>query len=342
MDQRLCRSVCFQIIHLPEDYLTHFMKDSKSILLLVVSVLLLLVSFALLWSWGYQFSTFTKDKSGTVYILKDSTNAANATRDSLRRVYTATISGFNKLDSTWSRADSLKADLDIKLSEFYKLRNEIGDLLKNPVSKADLELARKKIDELQGRVEVLRSRNVEVEQENKRLQAMIDQMKKGRGDATAGGSGGTSVNVVSPGIPDKGAATPGTNAAIFTVSDMRLNALMVDQGREMETNEALQTDKITGNFVVKNSNMPFNSAEVYVVVLQPNGKVLQNSAWDAGSFQTSEGKKIYSCKLRFDYNKGEAKKLSFNLAGDGFSKGNYTLQLYHNGVMIGKMVKTMM
>lgn len=316
---------------------SNVMKDSKSILLLVVSVLLLLVSFALLWTWGYQFSSFTKDKSGTVYVIKDSTATANATRDSLRRIYTSTIEGFKTLDSTWVKADSLRTDLDVKLNEFYKLRTEIAELLKNPVSKADLELAKRKIDELQARVESLRSRNNEVEQENKRLLAMIEQMRKGRGETGSSGSGGTSVNLVSP-----SSSQPNSGSSILSATDIRFNALIVDQGREMETNEAFQTDKISGSFLVKNNNMPMNSAEVYVVVLQPNGKVLQNSAWDAGTFQTNEGRKIYSCKLRFDYAKGESKKLSFNLAGDQFPKGNYTLQLYHNGVQIGKTVKSLM
>lgn len=318
------------------------MKDSKSILLLVVSVLLLLVSFALLWTWGYQFSAFTKDKSGTVYIIKDSTAAANHTRDSLRRVYTATIEGFSKLDSTWNRADSLTTDLDFKLSEFYKLRNEISELLKNPVSRADLDLAKKKIDELQVRVETLKVRNIEIEQENRKLQAMIDQMRKGKTDVGGTSSGGNSVNIINPVITDSRSSGNAASSNLFSASDLKLSAMMVDQGKEMETSEALQTDKLSGTFRVVNNSQSFNSAEVYVIVQQPNGKVLQNSAWDAGSFQTNEGKKLYSCKLRFDYAKGESKKLSFSLAGDGFPKGNYTLHVYQNGTLIGKMVKTLM
>lgn len=324
------------------------MKDSKSILLLVVSVLLLLVSFALLWTWGYQFSNFTKEKSGTVYIIKDSTEAANATRDSLRRVYTATIAGFNELDSTWTKADSLKTDLDIKLSEFYKLRNEIGELLKNPASKEDIATARIKINELQVRVDALKTRNTEVEQENKRLQAMIEQLRNTANNENLTNSNspvtsGSMANTREPSSQSRPAVSTDKNPAtnIFSTSDLRIAAMMVDEGREMETTEALQTDKIMGTFVVKNSNMPINSAEVYVVLVQPNGKVLQNSAWDAGAFQTKEGRKIYSCKLRFDYSKGEPKKLSFSLSGDKFEKGNYTMQLYHNGMMIGKATKTL-
>src|SRR4051812_27514904 len=125
------------------------MKDSKSILLLVVSVLLILVSCALLWTWGYNFNNFTKDKQGTVFIVKDSTAATNATRDSLKRIYAATISNIGTLDSTWTHADSIKGDLDVKLSEFYKLRNEIAIILKNPSKKEDIDLAKQKITELQ-------------------------------------------------------------------------------------------------------------------------------------------------------------------------------------------------
>ncbi|HAN66672.1 MAG TPA: hypothetical protein DCQ34_10730 [Chitinophagaceae bacterium] len=327
------------------------MKDTKTILLLVVSVLLLLVSFALLWTWGYQFSSFTKDKAGTVYIIKDSTESANAKRDSLRRVYASTVAGFAKLDSAWNRADSLKTGLDIKLNEFYKLRDEITQLLKNPASQTDLESARLKINELQGRVESLRARNIEVEEENKKLMAMINQIRQQNNTQTntstaSGGNSNALVTPVSnrsrPGVqaqqaPATIATETGTN--LFASTDMRLSALMVDQGKEMETNDAFQTDKISGSFVVRNSSMPINSAEVYVVVIQPNGKVLQNSAWDAGTFMTKEGRKIYSCKLRFDYNKGEAKRLQFSLAGDRFEKGNYILQVYHQGTLIGRMVK---
>lgn len=311
------------------------MKDSKSILLLVVSVLLLLVSFALLWTWGYQFSAFTKEKSGTVYIIKDSTAAANATRDSLRRVYTSTIENFNRLDSTWTRADSLKNDLDVRLTEFYRLRNEISELLKSPVNKEDLQTARQKIDELQQKVEALRLRNGEVEKENKRLAALIEQMRRGGRAEQAASSGGTSTTIALP-VENRVVVS-----GLFSSSDLRISAWMVNEGRETETNEALQADKITGAFVVRNNAVSVNSAELYVVVLQPNGKVLQNSAWDAGSFQTTEGRKIYSCKLRFDYNKGEAKKLSFSLSGENFQKGNYSMMIYQNGNLIGKTVRSL-
>ncbi len=313
------------------------MKDSKSILLLVVSVLLILVSCALLWTWGYNFNNFTKDKQGTVFIVKDSTVATNATRDSLQKIYTATISNLGTLDSTWTNADSLKTDLDIKLSEFYKLRNEIAIILKNPAKKEDLDLAKTKINELQKKVEQLRNKNIDVETENKRLYAVLQQLTNAPKDAIQ-----QQVQSARPIVfENREPVERAFPAANFTTADMRLTALMVDNDRELETYQAIQTDKFVGSFTVKNNSTTFNNTEIYVVVLQPDNKVLQTSAWETGRFDTKDGKRIYSCKMKFEYAKGENKKLSFSLNSDRFQKGTYTVQLYFNGNVIGRMTKTL-
>ena len=78
-----------------------------------------------------------------------------------------------------------------------------------------------------------------------------------------------------------------------------------------------------------------------VVVLQPDGRVLKNSEWDSGSFNTPDGKKIYSYKLSFNYAKGEQKQLLFSLKADKYQKGNYTMQVYYNGILIGRVSKTL-
>nr|MBP7109608.1 hypothetical protein [Chitinophagaceae bacterium] len=54
-----------------------------------------------------------------------------------------------------------------------------------------------------------------------------------------------------------------------------------------------------------------------------------------------EGKKSYTRKVRFDYERGENKKLLFSLNADDYMKGNYKLQVYHNGYMIGQTNKVL-
>ena len=317
------------------------MKDSKSILLLVVSVLLILVSCALLWTWGYNFNNFTKDKQGTVFIVKDSTAATNATRDSLKKIYEATITNLGTLDSTWTHADSLKNDLDVKLSEFYKLRNEIAIILKNPVKKEDLDLAKQKIGDLQKKIDQLRNKNSDVETENKRLQEVLQQLTTVPKDANPQNSKPVVYENKEPQGKSTAAPAPSVPASTFTTSDMHFTAMMVDGDKEQETFQALQVDKFVGSFYVKNNLSQFSNTEVMVVVIQPDNKVLQTAAWESGRFETKEGTKIYSCKIKFEYSKGENKKLSFSLNSDKSQKGTYTVLVYYSGNLIGKMTKNL-
>ncbi|MEP7164435.1 MAG: hypothetical protein ABI741_07070 [Ferruginibacter sp.] len=327
------------------------MRDSKSSLLLLVSLILFLMSFIILCTWGYNVyykskeaknqSRIAIDDSAT--IAKATAAIANATRDSLQKIYTATIRELDsKLDSTFKFGDSLKGPLDIKLDEFFKLRNEIATILKDKNSNANLGVARQKINELQRRVEELVGRNKDVEQENKRLYAMLKQLSVNMKEPEQ-------QNVRPVVFENKTVADPNSNnsnisnaAGIFTATDLRLAALMeTDNNKELETYQAIQTDKLVGSFIVKNDYNPNNNAEVIVVVLQPNGLVLQKSSWESGTFNTSEGKKIYSCKMRFDYSKGEVKHLNFTISNDKYIKGNYIMQIYHNGMLIGKLSKTL-
>ncbi len=69
--------------------------------------------------------------------------------------------------------------------------------------------------------------------------------------------------------------------------------------------------------------------------------MLQNSAWESGVIDTKDGKKIYSSKMLFDYDKGEIKHIKFTVSTDKYQKGNYTMQVYHLGKMIGKTFRTL-
>jgi len=112
------------------------MKDTKSILLLVVSFLLVAVSCVLLWTWGYRVYQAGKEPP--------SSKAEHPVTPQIPA--TAVINLPEKhIDSIWNNADSLRTQLDVKLSEFNRLRNEINALLKTPTGEADLGSARQKI-----------------------------------------------------------------------------------------------------------------------------------------------------------------------------------------------------
>jgi hypothetical protein len=312
------------------------MRDTKSLLLLLVSLLLVLVSFVLIWTWGYNFY----NKNGVVKtdIVKqtatDSAAIANKISDSLKQVYASTLKNLDlQLDSTLSNSDSLSNQLDVKLAEFYRLRGEIADILKNKNANNDFVAAKQKIGELQTKVTDLKDKNQIVEKENKKLLDVVNDMVRTDKPPVKNKLAAN----MAPGIEAEKMSNPVYSA--FTTSDMRLFAVTNAGEKEAETNSAEKADKFTGAFTVTNFNSQLTNAEMMVVVLKPDGKVLKGSGWDSGTFTTTEGKKIYSYKFNFTYSRGEAKRLAFSLKGGTLSKGNYIMQVYHNGQMIGKISK---
>lgn len=323
------------------------MRENRSSLLLIVSLLLFLMSFVILCTWGYNEYYGTREKTKTIgavkgdsaTIAKAARDAANATRDSLQKIFIATIRQLDKrFDSTLNLASTIQTPLQERLNEFFLLKTEISDILKDKNNDADLGLARQKISELQKKINELVGRNNEVEQENKRLYAMLKQLSA---DNKVPEQNARPVSFENKSeikaAPEKNQGTEN----VFQAYDLRLSAFTVADNKELETYQAVETDKFIGSFVVKNNHAVNNVAEVFIIILQPDGHVLQKSTWESGTFETLEGRKIYSCKLRFDYTKGEPKKLLFSINSEKFIKGNYTMQVYYNGSMIGKISKSL-
>jgi membrane-associated HD superfamily phosphohydrolase len=312
------------------------MRDTKSLLLLLVSLLLVVVSFVLIWTWGYNF--YAKNgvaKPTTVQPATDSAAMAVKVSDSLKQVYAATLKDLDlKLDSTLSNSDSLSNQLDAKLAEFYRLRSEIADILKNKNANNNFAAAKQKIGELQTKVSDLKDKNQIVDKENKKLLDVVnDMVRTDKPPAKNSLAGNMGQNME----PEK--MNPVLSA--FTAFDLRLAAINNADDKEAETNSAEKTDKLTGAFTVTNFNSALTNAEMMVVIIKPDGKILKGSGWDSGTFNTAGGKKIYSYKFNFTYSRGEAKRLAFSLRSGNLGKGNYTMEVYQNGLMIGKVVKTL-
>lgn len=301
------------------------MKDTKSILLLVVSFLLVAVSCVLLWTWGYRVYKAGNEQPQSKSIEHPVTPPIPAS--------TVVSLPEKHIDSIWNNADSLRSQLDVKLNEFNRLRNEINALLKNPSGEADLGSARQKIMSLQQIVEELRHRNKDIENENQRLQSALQQL-------SAYLKSPQIQNVKRVAMEEKGTTESSPSMPDFTATDLRLSAIMFNNEKEEETVQAGQAEKLVGSLTVRNNSSKAVNTEMQVVVIQPDGQVLKGSAWESGIFSTPEGKKVYSYKLKVDLTAGESRKVLFSLISDKYLPGNYTMQLYCNGLLIGKYLKS--
>jgi inosine-uridine nucleoside N-ribohydrolase len=128
-----------------------------------------------------------------------------------------------------------------------------------------------------------------------------------------------------------------TEASTFIASELSLTAMYLKSNeREEKTNQVKKADKFVASFAVQNNVASFSNAEVVIVITDPLGKTMTGDVWDSGSFETREGRKNFTRKMRFEYNKNESKKLLFSIQPEKFEKGVYKFNLYHNGVMIGE------
>jgi hypothetical protein len=325
------------------------MNDERKISILGIGVAVISAGLLLLATWFYFF--FRNNSIYQPVAAEKSTEkkaaalpdvAVQNIRDSLQQLYAITTRDLDsQIDSARNNLDTLKSHLDTKLSESAGLRSEIMDILKNSgVGNEGTELARMKIALLQQKVNELRRINADVQVENRRLRYLLNKagtpalaQQDVYDDTSPAGAVPTgSAENTSPG-------QAGSNQP-FTITDLRLTAVQLDEDREKETTQAQQAEKFVGSFMIKNSAAKAGNGEIVVVVLQPDGQVLQNSTWESGTFETREGKRVYSLKVRCD-TKEEARAYKFYLNSDRFQKGNYTMQLYQNGTVIGRLVKTL-
>ncbi len=297
-----------------------------------------MLSVGLVGTWVYHLYDKTQySKRRTEVFIKDSIAVAEAVRDSLQKIYTVTITDLDtRLDSSRTKADSLKFQLNTKLSELFKLKGEIENILKNRNStKADLQIAKEKIGELQGLVEEMKGQKDIMEEEKKQLSAVMTQL--------TGEISGLQQTMTKLDAENKVLKEKVNLASVFVASEVKLTPVTTKNNKEQETNAVNKAEKIIVSFNVQNNVNAYDNAEVYIVLTQPDGSVFKPDVWESSSsMETYKGeKRSYTRKIKFEYEKGEPKPLLFSLSPDGFQKGKYSLQLYHNGYLIGQTSKTL-
>ena len=76
--------------------------------------------------------------------------------------------------------------------------------------------------------------------------------------------------------------------------------------------------------------------DVYVCVLDPDGKLIATE--NAGSFTTrEEGDKLFTARVPVEMETAKTKLVEFSFVPEtDFKQGNYKIQIYQNGFMIGE------
>jgi len=125
-----------------------------------------------------------------------------------------------------------------------------------------------------------------------------------------------------------------SNIAITPMHDRK-------NGQDKVTTNAKKVDKLVISFDVSNRIAQTGQTDIYVCITGPDSKPISVPALGSGSFTTREdGDKVFTAKVPVDIEAGKTKAVQFAWKQNSpFQKGDYKIEIYHNGFKIGEGTK---
>ena len=280
------------------------MKDTRNVLLVIVSLCLVA-------TWGYHL--YDKNRYAAnlkeVVPVKDSLAVQSRINDSLRSAYNVLL---QQMDSSRTVVATDTLSTAVAVNEIDSLRNEISAILAiNNITKEDLKKAEQKIKQLQ-----------------QRLSQTAGVVVPSPADTRSG-------VVPSINIKTDNNVKPPTAEPSYSVSGISFRAM--EQGKEQPTAKADAAGSLSIGCVLQTAAAVSSDAEVFLVVTDPSGDVVQDDPWQSGMFTTAADDRIaYTRKAKVSAKKGEPGRVAVNLKLPEFNKGAYSVQFYLNGVRVGR------
>jgi hypothetical protein len=217
------------------------------------------------------------------------------------------------------------------------MKSRIQQLLnKQNKSAADLAEAKRLINELNNKIsgyvseiEVLKGENLQLRTEKEEITVQKQALQTQYDQTTA----------------EKKAVEEKLDVA-STLNASNINIVTIDErrnGKEKEKDVAKRVDKIRLTFSVFNRVGEDATKDVFVVITDPEGKIVSNEALGSGSFTTrDEGDKVFTKKVSVNFSAGKSAPVNVEWKpGTKFIQGTYKVDVYNNGFKIGEGSKTL-
>jgi len=285
-----------------------------------------ILSLLLLGSLAYNFYQSSQNKAETEILnidLKDTETAKvqlQAKLDSLLKEFEMTRGEMETRDSLLSKRDA----------EIFDKQREIQNILnKGEISESELKQAKRMIVALNADIARFKQEIVVLKQKNDSLLVANESLNQEK-------------NTISEELTsekEKAQETENNIRSTFSVSNYKITGLRVkNSGKEVETDKAKRIDKLRVSFDLDpNEWAETGEKEIFISIYKPDGTLGKFKDASPGELETwSLGTINYSDKLRFNYNKGAVKNISFDWEDYDFPKGKYRIDLYQNGFKIGQ------
>jgi regulator of replication initiation timing len=296
------------------------------------NLLIGILAAGLLGTWGYLL--YDKNKSGeTLQVAQVQSENYMTQRDSLKLLYDDaemrldSITGAN--NNLQGEKSTLQKQIDANKSEIRRILND-----KNATA-ADLKRAKSMIADLNNQIASLEAEVSRLTGENQELTANNTQLTAEKQVLEQNLTTSTTEKEALAATVDVGSTFSASNIQITPVNEKK-------SGKEKTTTSAKRVDKLVVSFDVENRIARSGPAEMYIMVTGPDGQIVSDPSLGSSTLTTrTDGDKPYTTKVPVEYEQGTRKALSFPIRRDDFQRGDYKIEIYHNGFKIGEGVRTL-
>lgn len=291
---------------------------------------------ALLGTWGYMLWD-KNSKSDANAALADAdlqSETAMSESDSLRQMFNLAEM---RLDSITGANNSLQGEKTALQKEIASRKEEINKILSDKnATAADLKRARQLIGELNGQIARLEAEVTQLRGENQELTARNTHLTAEKEILNQNLSMRTAENDELANTVDVASTLSASGMSITPLQEKR-------NGKEKETSFARKVDKLQIAFNIENRITTSGPADLYVIVTDPKGTIVQNVELGSGAMTTrQDGDRNFTAKIPVEYETGTRKGVSFPIKNnEGFKPGDYKIEVYHNGFKIGEGIRSL-
>lgn len=291
-----------------------------------------ILAAALLGTWGYLL--WDKNKSGeTLQVAQVQSESYMSQRDSLKMMYDDaemrldSITGAN--NNLQGEKSTLQKQIDANKAEIRRILND-----KNATA-ADLKKAQGLIANLNSQIANLEAEVSRLTGENQELTANNTQLTSEKQVLET--------NLQTSSLEKEALAQTVDVGSTFAASNIQITPVNEKKnGKEKTTTTAKRVDKLVVSFDVENRIAKSGPADMYIMVTSPSGQAVSDASLGSGTLTTrTDGDKAYTTKVPVDYEQGTRKPISFPIRQADFERGDYKIEIYHNGFKIGEAVRTL-
>jgi phage shock protein A len=242
-----------------------------------------------------------------------------------------------RLDSLTGTNNKLTSQVNEGNSQVSKLKSQIrGILKKEHMTEAEKKKAEDLIKELNDKIGNLEQQVAQLTQDNQQLTSDKTQLTADKTQLTTDLATTTTAK---QSLEKQVDVASTLNASNITITPMHEKS----DGKDKATTTAKRVNKLVIGFEVSNRIAQTGQTDVYVCITGPDGKPISVPALGSGNFTSrEEGDKIFTAKVPVDFEAGKTKAVQFAWKQNSqFSKGDYKIEIYHNGFKIGEGIQTL-